>query len=175
MKFPKKYTKHSIRTYSDNVFDLQLMESESICIIDIAQGLCNTARFAGQLNGFLSVAQHSCLVASEVPDHLKLAALLHDASEAYLGDMPSPFKKLLPDFKAYENRLMKVIAEKYEFEYPLDAEIKKADEKLLAVEWNECVVKNNTAFYWTQEQAKQQFLKRFYEYLDLSTDVKLAV
>ena len=52
------------------------------------------------------------------PD-LKLAGLLHDASEAYIGDMPSPFKKLMPDYKKLEDNLMKVIAQKFGFEYPL--------------------------------------------------------
>jgi hypothetical protein len=175
MKFPKKYTEHSIRTYTNKVFDLQIMNPESICLVDIAHGLSNTARFAAQLNGFLSVAQHSCLVASEVPDNLKLAALLHDASEAYLGDMPTPFKKLMPDFKKHEVRLMKIIANKYGFEYPLNPIIKAADQKLLSVEWNECVVKDNSAFYWTPKQAKEQFLKRYYEYLDLSDTLKMAI
>ena len=166
MKFPEKFTENAIRTFTDKAFDLKIMDPESICIEDIAHGLANTPRWAGQLNGFLSVAQHACLVASEVDAEFKLAALLHDASEAYLGDMPSPFKKLMPDFAAHENRLMKIIAEKYGFEFPLSKEIKQADYKLLKVEWYECVVKNNTAFYWTPKHAEMWFLKRFYEFVN---------
>jgi len=161
MKFPEKYTENSIRTFTDKVFDLKIMDPESICIEDIAHGLSMTARFGGQLDGFLSVAQHCCMVASYVDDEYKLAALLHDASEAYLGDMPSPFKKLMPEFKDYENVLMLIIAEKYGFDFPLHKSVKAADYKMLGVEWMECVVKKNTAFYWTPKQAKERFLELF--------------
>lgn len=174
MKFPEKYTEHSIRTFTDKVFDLKILDPDSICIEDIAQGLSYTPRFGGQLDGFLSVAQHSCLVASHLPDELKLAGLLHDASEAYLGDIPSPFKKLFPDYKEHENRLMKVIAEKYGFEFPLHKTVKAADYKMLGVEWMECVEKKNSAFYWTPKQAKEQFLKRFREYVELLVVAKSA-
>jgi hypothetical protein len=163
MKFPEKYTENSIRTFTDKVFDLKLLDPASICIEDIAHGLSMQPRFGGQLNGFLSVAQHSCLVAVSVPVEHRLAALLHDASEAYLGDMPSPFKKILPDFKEHENRVMEVIAEKFGFDFPLHKKVKEADYKMLSVEWIECVEKKNAAFYWTPKQAKERFLEHFYE------------
>lgn len=164
MKWPEKYTENSIRTFTDKVFDLKILDPESICIEDIAHGLSMTPRFGGQLDGFLSVAQHCCMVASYVSDENKLAALLHDASEAYLGDMPSPFKKMLPDFKEQENRLMQVIADKYGFEFPLHTEVKKADYKMLNVEWNECVVKKNDQFYWAPKQAKNRFLELYWKF-----------
>jgi len=164
MKFPEKYTENSIRTFTEKVFDLKILDPESICIEDIAHGLSMTPRFGGQLDGFLSVAQHCCMVASYVSDENKLAALLHDASEAYLGDMPSPFKKMLPDFKEHENRLMQVIADKYGFEFPLNTEVKKADYKMLSVEWHECVVKKNEQFYWTPKQAKNRFLELYWKF-----------
>lgn len=175
MKFPEKYTENSIRTFTNKVFDLKILDPESICIEDIAHGLSYTARFGGQLNGFLSVAQHSCMVASEVSDEYKLAALLHDASEAYLGDMPSPFKKLLPDFKVYENKLMAVIAEKFGFDYPLHKEIKSADLYMLEVEWTECVEKKNNAFYWTPKQAENRFLELFYKFSSAREECLKAV
>jgi hypothetical protein len=167
MIFPKKYTEHSIRTFTNKVFDLEILDPDSICIEDIARGLSNTARFAGQLDGFLSVAQHSCLVASEVRLAYKLTALLHDAAEAYIGDMPSSFKKLMPDFKNYENKIMQAIADKYGIEYPLPMEVKSMDKKMLSIEWKECVIKKNSSFYWNPKQAEQQFLVRFEEYLNL--------
>lgn len=166
MKFPEKYTENSIRTFSNKVFDLQLLDPNSICIEDIAHGLSHTPRFGGQLDRFLSVAQHCCLVAASVADEYKMAALLHDASEAYLGDMPSPFKKLMPDFVLHENRIMHVIAEKYGFEFPLHKEVKAADAKMLGVEWNQCVVKKNMQFYWTPKQAKERFLEHYKTYVN---------
>ena len=93
------YTENSIRTFTGKVFDLKILDPESICIEDIAHALAKTTRFGGHLKEFYSVAQHSVLMAQLVPSELKVEALLHDASEAYLGDMPSPFKKMMPEYK----------------------------------------------------------------------------
>lgn len=129
-----EYTENSIRTYTGKVFDLKILDPDSICIEDIAHALSHTNRFGGHLREPYTVAQHSVMVVNCVPEHLKLTALLHDATEAYIGDMPSPFKKLMPDYKALENNLMKVIAEKYSLVYPFPPEIKAADSHLLGVE-----------------------------------------
>jgi hypothetical protein len=155
------YTENSIRTYTGKVFDLKILDPDTICIEDIAHGLSHTARFAGQLEKFYSVAQHSFFVANNVSPQNRLAALLHDASEAYLGDMPSPFKKMLPDYKEQEDRLMKVIANKFGFKYPLDPEIKNIDAFFLNEEWNSCVEKKNTLPHYTPEIAKEKFLEMF--------------
>jgi hypothetical protein len=156
------YTENSIRTFTGKVFDLKILDPDSICIEDIAHGLANTARFAGQLPVLYSVAQHSFHVAQSALKENQLAALLHDASEAYLGDMPSPFKKLLPDFKDYEDKLMKVIAKKFGFEYPLNSEIKKIDNDYLNMEWNAFVEKIDPTFpLYSPKEAEAQFLAMF--------------
>jgi hypothetical protein len=161
MKLQKQFSKTAIRTNSGKSFDLMQLDPDSICIEDIAHGLSNTARFAGQLNGFLSVAQHSVWVMSYTSPENQLAALLHDASEAYLGDMPSPLKELMPDFLAHEKRVMQAIAEKFGFDYPLAEEIHVMDKKVFQIEWNEFIVKDNHSFYWTPKQAKERFLEHF--------------
>lgn len=156
------YTENSIRTFTGKVFDLKILDPDSICIEDIAHGLANTARFAGQLPKLYSVAQHSFHVAQSASIENRLAALLHDASEAYLGDMPSPFKKMLPDYKVQEDRLMKVIAKKFGFDYPLHPEIKKIDGELLNLEWNAFVERKDSSFpLYTPEYAKAIFLNMF--------------
>jgi 5'-deoxynucleotidase YfbR-like HD superfamily hydrolase len=156
------YTENSIRTFTGKVFDLKILDPDSICIEDIAHGLANTARFAGQLPKLYSVAQHSFHVAQNASKENQLAALLHDASEAYMGDMPSPFKKLLPDFKEFEDKLMKVIAQKFGFDYPLNSEIKKIDGDFLNLEWNAFVENNDSTFpLYSAEEAEKQFLAMF--------------
>jgi len=156
------YTENSIRTFTGKVFDLKILDPDSICIEDIAHGLSNTARFAGHLPKLYSVAQHSFHVAQSASKENQLAALLHDASEAYLGDMPSPFKKMLPDYKEQEDRLMKVIAQKFGFDYPLHPEIKKIDGDFLNIEWNAFVENNDSSFpLYSPEEAEKQFLVMF--------------
>lgn len=126
-----------IRTFTGIYIDIQDPQPEDICIEDIAHALSNLCRFGGHTMRFYSVAEH-CLRTVELvePKH-KLAALLHDASEAYLIDMPSPIKQLLPDYCKIESWLLEVIAEKFGFEYPLPKEVKLADKDMLETEWLE--------------------------------------
>jgi hypothetical protein len=71
------------------------------CIETIAQSLAFTNRYNGSI-GTYSVAQHSVLVSRQLPPELRLAGLLHDAPEAYLGDMAAPLKAYCPDFVKLE-------------------------------------------------------------------------
>lgn len=101
-----------ITTYSGLNFDYLKPVASSICDKDIIQGLSNDCRFAGQLPVFYSVAQHCWLMSQIVPEEFALEALLHDASEAYCRDIPSPLKRLLPDYKVIEHRIDMAIREK---------------------------------------------------------------
>lgn len=136
------YTPNCIRTVTGkyvNVFDPTL---DMICIEDIAHSLSMQCRFGGHLFKPYSVAQHSmnCAYLVEAPE-LKLAALLHDASEAYLIDVPRPVKLGLPNYKEIEDRLMRVIAEKFGFSYPLHPSIKEVDEQMLQTEWHHLMLR----------------------------------
>lgn len=160
MKLDQEYTSHGIRTYTGKCFDIQILDPDSICIDDIAHALSHTSRFGGHLEKSLSVAQHSYYVALNVAPKNRLAALLHDASEAYIGDMPSPFKKLMPDFKKFENDLMMAIAEKLGFDLPLHKEVKEADKMIFDYEWDTFIMYTHTWFdYWEPEKAKDKFLE----------------
>lgn len=110
---------------------------DNVHMEDIAHGLAYQCRFNGQTSAFYSVAQHSIMVAdvvSKTHPELRLAALLHDASEAYLGDVVKPLKALLPNYKAIERRIEEIIAEKFGVPEIFSPLIKKADMVALATE-----------------------------------------
>ena len=77
-----------IATSTEKHIDFVNITPDQICIEDIARGLSNECRFAGQLESFYSVAQHSVYVSQIVPPEYALEALLHDAAEAYIKDIP---------------------------------------------------------------------------------------
>lgn len=140
---------------------------DMICIEDIAHALSYQCRFGGHLPKFYSVAQHS-LNCSYLMDNkeLKLAALLHDASEAYLLDIPRPIKQGLSNYKEIEDGLMKLIAEKFGFEYPLHSEVKKIDELMLQLEWD-CLMLNKATWEFDTKdewQTRNDFVKMFEYY-----------
>jgi 5'-deoxynucleotidase YfbR-like HD superfamily hydrolase len=108
---------------------------------DIARALANQCRFGGHCRSFYSVAQHSVIV-SELVERRggdaedAFAALMHDATEAYLGDMPHPLKHRSPlgaAFRAAEEHLERALRERFRIKAGV-AEIKRADRALLATE-----------------------------------------
>ncbi len=86
---------------------------EEVCIEDIAHALSMKCRFGGHCARFYSVAEHSVYVSQAVKPDLRLAALLHDAAEAYLADIPRPVKKDIPDWAHIEATVDRAIAEHF--------------------------------------------------------------
>lgn len=117
-----------LETFSGLFYEFLDPKPEQIDIGDIAFALSNKARFSGHTL-FYSVAEHSVAVAKRLPKRLQLAGLLHDAAEAYLGDVPSPLKACLPDFKKIEAINERAIFKKFNIELLLTdwALIKQAD------------------------------------------------
>lgn len=92
-----------IQTFTGRKFFPLDPDPEMICIEDIAHSLSLQCRFSGHSRRMYSVAEHSIALSRELVDrNLALEALLHDASEAYLSDIPSPLKRL-PEFAFYRN------------------------------------------------------------------------
>ena len=114
-----------LSTYTGKKFYPYDPRPEQICIEDIAHGLSMLCRFVGQCRFFFSVAEHSIAVARLLPANLKLFGLLHDASEAYLADLPRPVKAGLPEYKAIEANVERVIAEKFELPFPMPPEVSR--------------------------------------------------
>lgn len=109
------------------------LKPEMIDINDIAHALSNICRFGGHINRFYSVAQHSVHVSELVPKELALAALLHDASEAYLSDIVRPAKRMLPQYKDLELKFQGVFEERFAVTFDHE-EIHIADNKALYAE-----------------------------------------
>lgn len=106
---------------------------EMFDITDIAHSLSNICRFGGHIRRHYSVAQHSVMVSNLVPHHLALAALLHDASEAYLSDIVRPAKRMLPQYKDLELKFQGVLEERFAVTFDHE-EIHIADNKALYAE-----------------------------------------
>jgi len=107
-----------LMTVSEKIIDIHHPKVDDIDIEDIARGLSHLCRYVGQCPKFYSVAEHSLLVYQLVstyhPDiDLKMWALLHDAPEAYMGDIAAPIKQLVKEFVVAENKIMATIAKKY--------------------------------------------------------------
>lgn len=105
--------------------------ADEIDIEDIAHALANVCRYAGHTSRFYSVAEHSVLVSRLVAPELALAALLHDATEAYIMDVPRPLKKHLTNYMEIEELNWKAIAERFDLDPVLHESIKNADNAIL--------------------------------------------
>lgn len=123
-----------IHTFSGIAFDLLNPKPEMILLEDIIHSLSLINRFNGAAIFPYSVAQHSLYVASLLPPELKLHGLLHDAPEAYAGDMVSPLKKIMPAYKEVEATIARVVADVFSLAYPEPLEVKKADLAVLSAE-----------------------------------------
>lgn len=165
----------SILTYSGKLLNLYAPQIEKINIEDIAHGLSNLCRFGGQVSTFYSVAEHSIHCALLAPAHLKLIGLLHDATEAYLIDLPRPIKLQLAQYRKFEDNLAVAIFKRFGLQYDLLASIKDVDNRMLTVEayhlmkqdgefvWPECHDKDMKLSCLSPKYAKRAFLDLFYE------------
>ena len=159
----------TIRTLSGKKFDFNRPSPEMIDINDIASGLAYKGHFAGQTPYMFSIAQHSLMVCNEyatrfpgAPNEMKLMALLHDASEAYTGDIVKPLKVYLPNFVSLENAIMQAISLKFKFPIQRMHEIKPIDLDIQNVEY-EAFWGNGHLTYFDPETARMYFLKKFKE------------
>lgn len=111
-------TKTCVNTYAGERFYPLAPLPGSVSIESIAHALAHQCRFNGHCARFYSVAEHSICVSYQVPPALALAGLLHDAAEAYIGDVVRPIKSLLcleldvqchMTFRAVEQRILRAI------------------------------------------------------------------
>lgn len=159
-----------IRTYKGYFVDLAAPKPHTIDITDIAHALSNIPRFGGHTSRPYSVAAHCVNCAMRVAPEHRLAALMHDAAEAYMGDMVAPLKRRLPDFITMEKRLDRVIAQKFGYPYPFPHEVKLADREMLEREWQLLMkLQYGTTLHYsghTWKHDKQAFLRAYRDIMD---------
>ncbi|TIU11016.1 MAG: hypothetical protein E5W44_12155 [Mesorhizobium sp.] len=149
---------------------------DEVHIGDIAHALSLQCRYAGHCLRFYCVAEHSVLIARwlvEVGESVEtaLAGLMHDATEAYLVDMPRPVKRSMHEYRIHEAALWRVIAERYSLPEELPAIVHDADQRIIA---DELVNMRPMAWHakhdspldvsiqcWEPKRAEQEFLATF--------------
>lgn len=177
-----------IQLHSGQYFNVKHPEKSDFNIEDIAHALAHLCRFNGHTKQFYSVAQHSVLVSETVPHEHALAGLMHDGAEAYCGDISTPLKQLLPDYKAIATNIERHLFQKIGLPYPMPHCVKQADMQLLATEKRDLMPSD--VDYWDciahitplQEQitpltplaAKQQFLDRFFQLISDKNQIRAA-
>lgn len=168
-----------ITLLSGKMFDYLNPGATKLDVEDIAT-LSNICRFAGHLPIFYSVAQHLVNTSYLVPEELAYEALLHDRSEAFTNDIPTPLKVALPAFKQLEITIEEATAPMFGVPVVMTSAVKLADRQMLGLEmrfikgdFEQHEVLEGIDFAglerlvdltsWTPREAKQRFLARFAE------------
>lgn len=142
-----------ILTYTGKMFDYNNIDVNSIDLEDIFHSLTRINRFNGHSIRPYSVAEHSIycyLMADKLGYSTKqlLQVLMHDFTEAYVGDCPSPLKKLLPQFTVIEKNVEKAILQKFSLPTPSEEEyelIKRVDMTMLLIEMRDLTLHDYSA------------------------------
>jgi hypothetical protein len=173
-------TDHSawIQTYTGKQFHYLACCSGEIDIRDIAVSLAAQVRFLGHTMKPYHVAEHCVHASHLVVDELAIYALLHDAAEAYIGDVPRPLKMMLGrHFELLELEIMRTIALRFDLDPQQfqDPAIHYVDGALLAAERNELMrtppakwgelppPAKVSLMCWDYDRCYQEFMSRFDE------------
>lgn len=174
-----------MQTFTGRKFYPLTPASEDVDPVDIAHALSLLCRYGGHVDRFYSVAEHCVLMSQWVEDHaapgdperarrLALWALLHDATEAYVVDVPRPLKRNLSDYKAIEFGVMIAIVARFNLWTPqMPPTVKLADDRILLTERNALMAATHerweqdgldplpvTIHAWSPAEAERQYTRR---------------
>lgn len=164
-----------IQTYTGRAFNPLDPEVDAIDVRDIAHHLSLTCRYNGAVRKFYSVAEHCVLLSHRVSPENAAWALLHDATEAYIGDMVWPLKEELPAFKRIEDGLMRAICARYGLDPNQPKEVAEFDRRIVLDERDQLMAPPQrlwsalegftpldvTVYGWYPEVAEETYLLRF--------------
>lgn len=162
---------NTIRLRSGRYLDLLNPQPDQFTLADIAGALSKICRFGGQIDGWYSVAEHCVECYSQAwldgaGPLVRRIALLHDAAEAFVGDVVKPLKALLPEYQRVEQRIEAVIAAKYglfgdtlEATEAAWAEAKEIDRAMLIAERRAMFTRDDVL--WTGEADVRPLAVRF--------------
>jgi len=164
-----------MQTYTGHQYWPMDPRPREVYIEDIAHSLSLQCRYAGHCIKFLSVAEHSVLIARHLAakhaPEVALAGLLHDAPEAYCVDIPRPLKPYLTNYEGIEQKNWLAIAVRYGLPTELPDEVHDADNRIIADELVNLVpmpwhARYNNPLgvklrYWSPEKAEQEFMATF--------------
>lgn len=147
-------------------------DPDTMCIEDIANALAQLNRYTGHTPYPYSVAQHCVLASRMIVPELSFEMLMHDAQEAYVGDVSSPLKQLLPDYQEIEERLETVVRRKFGLPPKMTLHVKEVDTRMLVTEakafglpwWPEFGLEPylpDLIKPWSWEEARDAFLYAF--------------
>lgn len=173
--------RNTIRLRSGVYFDLENPTPDMVCISDIAGSLSKICRFGGQVDRWYCVAEHAincaCVAMSDrgCPEFI-MAVLMHDATEAYVGDCVKPLKNLLPDYSRIESVVESAISKKFGIDFAkwhddiqeIDRAVVIAEKRLLftpdGVTWtgeSDVRIVPVTAAFCSPKVAEESFLSVF--------------
>jgi hypothetical protein len=166
-----------MQTFTGKVFYPVSPLAEEIDPVDIAHSLSLQCRYGGHVDRFYSVAEHCVLMSKWVAPENALYALLHDATEAYVSDVPRPLKGHLPEYKAIEDRVWDSIAEYFDIDNVIPEQVWEADNRILLTERAELLSKTKHKWFqdgkieplpvhvngWAPQFAEQAYLRRLSE------------
>lgn len=133
-----------IQTFSGNIFDFDNISSNVIDPVDIIHALSNQCRWSGHTSSFLSVAQHSCncfdvAISQTGREDIAAEALLHDAAEAYVVDVPRPIRSLLPSYDDLVCKVETVVMKNFGLPHIMSDEVKEIDNRMLVTEYYQLI------------------------------------
>lgn len=166
-----------VQTWSGRRVYPLAMTPADLHIGDIAHSLSHLCRFNGHCEPFYSVAEHCMFVAKHVCRENALWALLHDAAEAYICDLPSPIKAMFPDYALVEENILHCVAEKWGLSWPMPDEVHEIDLRALMTEARDLMapppepwsidaepLPSRLPLGWAVADVKRLYLQLFYDY-----------